>query len=118
MIYSRSLEGHLSQAKMSVKITFDVVKVCLLWKYQLVDLVAAASDLFLASLWDGRLLYENVKLDPKHKNELEHFCTDHLLSKLKGVQHQMLTWMDDHFGFYTVSSVRSSLEVSDVVFDR
>ncbi|XP_071112725.1 E3 ubiquitin-protein ligase rnf213-alpha-like isoform X2 [Haliotis cracherodii] len=110
----RSLEGHLSKAKMSVKITFDVVTVCLLWKYQLVDLVAAASDLFLASLWDGRLLYENVKLDPKHKNELEHFCTDHLLSKLKGVQHQMLTWMDDHFGFYTVSSVKSSLELWNV----
>ncbi|XP_046551465.1 uncharacterized protein LOC124261189 [Haliotis rubra] len=111
----KSLEGHLAQAKMSVKIAFEVVTVCLKRKYQLIDLVAAAADLFLSSLWNGRLLYQNVKLDSKCKNELEKLCADHMLSKLKGVQHQMLTWMDSYFEFYSVSTVRSSLELWNVL---
>lgn len=111
VIFYRVLEQHMAQANLGMRTAFDVFNISLKERYEITDLVVSAANLFLSSLWDGQLMYQDVKLTPQLQIELKK-CVEYHHSSLRGTIHILLTWLERRFDFFQVHYVKRSLEVS------
>ncbi|XP_048239631.1 E3 ubiquitin-protein ligase rnf213-alpha-like [Haliotis rufescens] len=106
---ARVLEQHMAQANLGMRTAFEVFTISLKERYEITDLVVSAANLFLSSLWDGQLMYQDVKLTPQLQIELNK-CVEYHHSSLRGTIDMLLTWLDRRFDFFQVHYVKRSLE--------